>query len=60
MLQSHMSFDPQLAVIEPPRCPKYNRLTLFTGIKSGSPGLYLRIFECRICGYTEKIADEIK
>jgi hypothetical protein len=60
MPQSHMSFDPQLAVSEPPRCPKCNRLTIFTGIKSGPPGLSLRIFECPICGYTEKIAGEIK
>ena len=60
MPQSHMSFDPQLAVIEPPRCPKCNRLTILSGIKSGPPGLSLRIFECPICGYTEKIAGEIK
>jgi hypothetical protein len=31
-----------------------------TGIKSGPPGLSLRIFECPICGYTEKIAGEIQ
>jgi hypothetical protein len=60
MPQSHIYFDPQLAVIEPPRCPKCNCPTLLTGIKSGRPGLYLHIFECPICGYTEKIADDIK
>jgi hypothetical protein len=60
MPQSHMYFDPQLSVseppcTEPPRCPKCNYPTLLTGIKSGRSGLYLRIFECPACGYTEKI-----
>ncbi len=59
MPQSHVYFDPKLAVIEPPRCPKCNYPTLLTGIRSRSPGLYLRTFECPICGYTEKIADEM-
>ena len=49
MPQSHMSFEPQLAVTEPPPCPKCNRPMMFTGIISGPPGLYLRIFECCVC-----------
>jgi len=61
MPQSQMHFDSQLSVreppcTEPPRCPTCNFPTLLTGIKSARPGLYLRIFECPVCGYTEKIA----
>jgi hypothetical protein len=55
MPQSHMYFDPQLAVREAPRCPKCNYPTFLTGIKLGPPDLYLRIFECPACGYTQKI-----
>jgi hypothetical protein len=60
MPQSYMYFDPQLSVreppcTEPPGCPKCNYPTLLAGIKSGRPGLYLRIFECPVCGYTQKI-----
>ena len=57
MSQSQVSFDPKVAVIEPPRCSKCNCPTIFTGIRSGPSGLYLRIFECPLCGYTEKIAE---
>jgi hypothetical protein len=60
MSQSKTSFDPQVAVIEPPRCSKCNCPTIFTGIRPGPPGFYLRILECPLCGYTERIADEIK
>jgi hypothetical protein len=28
---------------------------MLAGIKSGRPDLYLRIFECPACGYTQKI-----
>ena len=57
MSQSQVSFDPKVAVIEPPRCSKCNCPTIFTAIRSGPSGLYLRIFECPLCGYTEKIAE---
>jgi hypothetical protein len=61
MSQSQVSFEPQqVAVMKPPRCPKCNCPTIFAGIRSGPPGSYLRIFECPLCGYIEKIADEIK
>ena len=60
MPQTRASLDSKPAAIEPPRCPRCNRPTMFTGIESGPGGSYLQIFECPVCGYTKKITDEIK
>jgi hypothetical protein len=53
MPQSLISFDPSLTVIERPPCPKCHGPMMFTGI--GVAGFGLRIFECVMCDYAEKV-----